>query len=200
MAFESGEKKEIPHDCNWKFIVENVIDNKHCTPVHSKTLGSMGYCFEKPEVKFDEYNSLFKIPTEPQNRSEFKKIKLLKKMFLNSNVEAPYTHYLIFPNLTLSVFNGSLLTIGNIRPLNSKSSIYETHYLLPKVGQETNRILFNSIKENHVKSAIQIFEEDRLMLNKLSNHLEIINKPGFHFKEETRIHHFHKVYTKAINM
>ena len=58
LDFTKISTKNILHNCNWKHIVENVIDNKHCAPVHRNTLSKLGFCKNNPVTELFDLHSL----------------------------------------------------------------------------------------------------------------------------------------------
>ena len=195
LDFKRITTKNIFHDCNWKHIVENVIDNKHCAPVHRLTLAQFGFCKNKPETTLFGLHSIFEIYPENEILA-LKRNNLLKKVYKNSTLVDFYKHILIFPNLTISIFEGVHYTIGFVNPINEKKTVYNTHYLRPKISDEN---ISNSIENSHVDSAIAIFSEDVQMLNELNNNLSLAGFTGEVYKDESRIIHFMDVYNKHLN-
>lgn len=194
LDFSKINKKNIIHECNWKHIIENVIDNKHCGPVHKETLAKIGFCKNKPKTELYDNHSQFII--DPGSlEGENKRKKLLKKLYSDKNLVDYYKHILIFPNLTLSIFEGVHYTIGFVNPISHLKSNYETFYLRPLINDEN---LSNAIEASHVETAIDIFSEDVLMLNSLSDNLHKANFRGELYKEEIRINHFMQVYNNTI--
>jgi phenylpropionate dioxygenase-like ring-hydroxylating dioxygenase large terminal subunit len=195
LDFKKIKTRNILHNCNWKHIVENVIDNKHCAPVHKLTLAQLGFCKNKPETTLFDFHSLFTIYPESETLST-KRSNLLKKIYKKSDLVEFYKHILIFPNLTISIFEGVHYTIGFINPIDEKTTVYITHYLRPNITDEN---ISNSIENSHVTSAIDIFSEDVQMLNELKNNLSLSGFSGEVYKDELRIIHFMDVYNKFLN-
>ena len=196
LDFTSGSTQNINHKCNWKHIVENVIDNKHCTVVHQTTLADMGFCENKPITTIHGFHNDFIIyPDENKNKFSKKKKKLLNLIYRGKEIVDYYKHILIFPNLTISVFEGVHYTVGFINPINSLETIFETRYYHPHIKE-------NSVKESmekaHKDSALEIFGEDVEMLNSLGENLFLAGFEGEHYKDETRIRHFNETYLKSI--
>ena len=195
LDFKKISTKNILHECNWKHIVENVIDNKHCAPVHKETLSKLGFCKNKPITELFDLHSQFTI--EPgTTESANKRKRLLSKLYENKYLVDYYKHILIFPNLTLSIFEGVHYTIGYVNPLDNLKTSYETQYLRPFIKDEN---LSNVIEQSHVQTAIDIFNEDVKMLNSLSDNLDKIGLRGELYKDEIRITHFMDNYLKILN-
>lgn len=186
--------KNILHNCNWKHIVENVIDNKHCGPVHKETLSKLGFCKNKPNTELFDLHSQFIIDPGSIDSANKRK-RLLSKLYDNKSLVDYYKHILIFPNLTLSIFEGVHYTIGFINPLENMTSCYETQYLRPSINDYN---ISNAIEESHVQTAIDIFKEDVFMLNSLEDNLEKIGLRGELYKDEIRIEHFMNNYLKLL--
>jgi phenylpropionate dioxygenase-like ring-hydroxylating dioxygenase large terminal subunit len=195
LNFSNISSKEILHDCNWKHIVENVIDNKHCGPVHKNTLAKIGFCKNKPLTELYGLHSQFTIdPGSPE--SARKRKRLLIKIYKEDCLVDFYKHILIFPNLTISIFEGVHYTIGYINPKSNLKTNYETHYLRPSI-EDAN--ISDVIENSHVHTALEIFAEDVNMLNSLSDNLNKIGLRGELYSDELRIIHFMKTYLKLIN-
>jgi phenylpropionate dioxygenase-like ring-hydroxylating dioxygenase large terminal subunit len=190
LDFTKISSKNILHSCNWKHIVENVIDNKHCAPVHRDTLSKLGFCKNKPITELFDLHSQFIIdPGFIENAQKRK--RLLTKLYNDNDIVDYYKHILIFPNLTISIFEGVHYTIGYINPLDTNKSSYETKYLRPKIKDDN---ISNAIEQSHVQTAIDIFNEDVIMLNSLEDNLDKIGLRGELYKDEIRIEHFMKNY------
>lgn len=196
LNFTNISSKEISHECNWKHIVENVIDNKHCGPVHKNTLAKIGFCKNKPITQLYEMHSQFIIDPGSID-SAIKRKRLLKKIYKEDDIVDYYKHILIFPNLTISIFEGVHYTIGFINPLSNMKTNYETHYLRPSIGDAN---ISDLIENSHVQTALDIFSEDVNMLNSLSDNLNKIGLRGELYIDELRIVHFMETYLKFIKL
>jgi nitrite reductase/ring-hydroxylating ferredoxin subunit len=192
--FNKIRKASIKHSCNWKHIVENVVDNKHCEPVHKATLAKMGFCKNKPEAKLIGLHSMFVIQPGDVELAE-KRNRLIKKVYPNVEGEKYYKHILIWPNLTISIFEAVHYTIGYIVPESAISSNYITFYGRPHIA---NSHLSAALESDHVDSAVSIFNEDVTMLNKLRNNLAIAGLSGHVYADEIRIIQFQSNYIKYI--
>jgi phenylpropionate dioxygenase-like ring-hydroxylating dioxygenase large terminal subunit len=195
LDFTQLTSKVIPHKCNWKHLIENVIDNKHCAPVHKNTLAKMGFCKNKPIAEIGSLHNLFTINPANSENSQ-KKQKLLKLLYKNLDTVDYYKHILIFPNLTLSIFEGVHYTVGYVDPIDEFNTVYYTHYIRPNIPDAN---LSESIRDSHVDTAIDIFSEDIIMLNSLSDNLFKAGFAGEVYLDEERIVHFMDNYIKQMN-
>jgi phenylpropionate dioxygenase-like ring-hydroxylating dioxygenase large terminal subunit len=195
LDFNILANRQIHHNCNWKHLIENVIDNKHCAPVHKLTLANMGFCKNKPQTFISNLHSMFTInPAIPETSK--KRQKLLKLIYKDVETVDYYKHILIFPNLTLSIFEGVHYTIGEVDPVNQGSCVYHTSYLRPYINDKN---LSQSIEKNHIDTAIDIFNEDIKMLNSLSDNLFKAGFNGEVYEDEIRIVHFMQNYINQID-
>ena len=190
LDFSQIKKSSIKHSCNWKHIVENVVDNKHCNPVHKLTLSKIGFCKNKPETKLVGLHSMFVIQPGDRELAD-KRNRLIKKVYPNAEVNKYYKHILIWPNLTISIFEGVHYTVGHIVPESATSSNYITFYGRPHIA---NSHLSVALESDHVDSAVSIFNEDVAMLNKLNNNLAIAGLSGHVYVDELRIIQFQSNY------
>ena len=107
---------ELIHKCNWKFICENVVDNIHCFSLHENTLMKLGYC-NLNELKMEKFNNNSIVTTPNKFKEEYKKRDSFLNKFIPRKLKTDvYQHAFIYPNLTVAIFEGLNITIGNILP------------------------------------------------------------------------------------
>jgi len=195
---------ELIHKCNWKFICENVVDNIHCFSLHENTLMKLGYCNLK-ELKMEKFNNNSIVTTPNKFKEEYKKRSSFLNKFIPRKLKTDvYQHAFIYPNLTVAIFEGLNITIGNILPLSSESTNYKLSFYQSKleenknVSKMTDNILNEMAKET-INFGNLVFEEDRLIMEVLQKSIKEANHEGMIFESEDRIKWFFESYLKTFN-
>jgi choline monooxygenase len=190
-----------PHKVNWKFICENVIDNKHCVSLHKETLVSLGYCL-KPADKEESFGMNSRFTWTPvENVERNKRDKFLNKHLPRKLQTNEYQHSLYFPNLTIAIFDGLNITIGSILPKTAQESDYRLNYYQSKI--EKNNIvtedLLDSIAFDVINFGTKIFEEDKVILERVQLGVMEIDHSGYVYSEEIRMKWFYNTYLDSLN-
>jgi phenylpropionate dioxygenase-like ring-hydroxylating dioxygenase large terminal subunit len=190
--------EDLKHNCNWKFICENVIDNIHCFSLHENTLMKLGYCNLR-ELKMDKFNNNSVVTTPNKFKTDYRK----RELFLNKYIPRIektdiYQHAFIYPNLTVAIFEGLNITIGNILPQSATSTNYNLSFYQGKleessISSSTNTILAEMAKDT-IEFGTLVFEEDRVVLEVLQNSIKEASHSGMIFETEDRIKWFFEAY------
>lgn len=107
--FDSGTfyRSELVHDCNWKLLVENVVESYHISFAHPETFVPTGITSASANSnKFKGSSSYFEIEN---------KAKHVETGSLSKN----YKHAFIFPNLFVSLTAGTVGFMSYIVPLET---------------------------------------------------------------------------------
>lgn len=199
-----GEKiyeQFIPHKANWKFIVENVIETQHCRAIHQDTFIRTGYCVKPPEFQKIRNNSVHIIfPIDDENRK--KRDKLFKK-YLPRKIDNNYfKHTIFFPNFSLAISEGLIITIGQILPQSPGMTNYKLRYFYSKIQSESPVAteMLGNMKDSVVAFNNQVFDEDKEMLERSQEGVVEYDKPyGFVYNHEHRIKWFTEAYLETMN-
>ncbi|MFM7014755.1 MAG: aromatic ring-hydroxylating oxygenase subunit alpha [Bacteroidota bacterium] len=189
------------HKVNWKFICENVVDKTHCLSLHKDTLVKIGYCIEMEEDLFQDENSS-KITLPPViNEARIKRDRFLNKYLPRKLQNNNYQHLLHFPNLTIGIYEGLNITIGNILPLKSSKTNYRLIYYNSKIEKlnDTSINLLNAMSDEVVNFGSKVFDEDKVILEQVQKGVREANHSGYVYDNELRIKWFYEVYNKIIN-
>lgn len=189
------------HKVNWKFICENVIDKTHCTSLHKDTLVKIGYCVE-PEEEVMQFgnNSSFVFPPV-QDKERIKRDKFLNKNLPRRIQDNKYRHSLYFPNLTIGIYEGLNVTIGNILPINAVKTNYRLlcfNTKIDKVNDFTNNLL-DVMSEEVINFGSKVFEEDKVILEQVQKGVMEADHSGFLYENELRIKWFYQTYHKYMD-
>ncbi|MDY7577042.1 SRPBCC family protein [Herbaspirillum sp. RTI4] len=184
---------EIRHQCNWKLIVENVLDSYHVSFVHASTFSKAGYSSTgrvEPVPLNSEYDTA--VTHYPDEASAKQMLRIVR------NITPAYRHLHIFPNLFLSIGSELVYYVANVMPVSTNESVL--HYRL--YPTEKMLALTPGLRDSFMQSAIdltaQTLEEDRLMLE--SNQIGLLSAQGAYTlcENELRIRHFHDAYRRFL--
>jgi phenylpropionate dioxygenase-like ring-hydroxylating dioxygenase large terminal subunit len=189
------------HKVNWKFICENVIDKTHCASLHKESLVKIGYCIE-PEDEVMKYgnNSSFVLPPV-QEKERIKRDKFLNKNLPRRIQDNKYRHSLYFPNLTIGIYEGLNVTIGNILPMDAVNTNYRLSYYNTKIDKDnslTNNLL-NVMSEEVIRFGSKVFDEDKVILEQIQKGVMEAEHSGYVYENELRIKWFYQTYHKHLH-
>jgi len=202
--FESLLNKEyivIPHQANWKLLVENVLECYHCSTVHKETLVPIGIGSKKPEnnVKDRNHDMIdYPIRNGRQQKLRNEKLNFLDKRLFKHN---SLRHIYIFPNLFITSTDGILFYIGKLTP----QSPYKTNLLVsfarPILNDLSRKesILSNAFFDSSLDSATKVVFEDKEILENIQKNLPLVEGLTQIFgDEEFRIVNFHDNIKKVV--
>ncbi len=189
-------EQSLDHCCNWKFIVENVIETEHCLSIHQDTLVKAGYCQNSPIISFDSShdNSSFIVPFSNDNFGK-KRNRFVSMLFGSENVNSNYQHHFIFPNLLISNFENINFNVSKLLPINAERTLFDMQFFIAPVITN-NQGLIDEFISMTIQFGKEVFEEDKLFLERVQKGVKQIDHNGFHYKSATRIHKFVESYKK----
>lgn len=188
-AGPSFHRDSIRHRCNWKLMVENVLEGYHLSAVHSNTFGKSGYTTTSRAEALDGDDDTLLV-TFPHDKFAAQLIAAVP------GVEPSYRHLYIFPNLFVSVTNDLVYFVSNVLPVSAEESVL--HYRLfsaPALTRLTST-LQEHIKEEAIKFTVSALNEDRAILE--SCQIGMHGAVGNYLlgDSEHRIAHFHDTYAR----
>ena len=133
-------RSELVHECNWKLMVENVVESYHVSFAHPESFVPTGITSTSDiSSKYNGRSSYFEI---------FNKFK-------NITIDQPsrnYHHAYIFPNLFLSVSAGLVGFMGHVVPISPEKTIlkwrlFETEEMF-KLKSSVRNVLKKKIRSN----------------------------------------------------
>jgi len=193
---------EIPHQANWKLLVENVLDNYHCTTLHPDTFLADGFCRNAPEqVVVDGPHSSFHVPRTPVAKEEQERMRrrFLSHLANRTLQHDSYFHIFIFPNLFVASTEGTTFFVGQALPEAAGRTNLRLRYLepagLPSRARGRQDMVNATYSENGLKI---IVEEDLPVLETVQRGLAISDKPGFIGDGEVRIRVWREAYARAM--
>jgi phenylpropionate dioxygenase-like ring-hydroxylating dioxygenase large terminal subunit len=126
---EEVKNQNIIHNCNWKLLVENVLECYHCTSLHSETLVKSGFGLKHPiNINFSSKHSEFEIENSNESETTSKKLDFLNSVTLPHNT---FHHIYIYPNFFFSSTEGKQFYIGIAEPVSENKTILKTMFFLP---------------------------------------------------------------------
>lgn len=191
-------QQTVPHNCNWKFIVENVIENQHCLAIHQNTLVKAGFCKAPPTVQSElSANSYFIIPLSSES-AEKKRSFIVNHVFGKENVNNFYKHTYIYPNMVISDFEGINFNIARLVPSSGDHTDFQMQFFIAKPVSD-NEALVNEYVDITIKFGRNVFEEDKAVLENLQNGVKQVGHDGYQYTTEQRVGWFIQSYNHSMN-
>lgn len=193
---------EIPHAANWKLLVENVLDNYHCTTLHPDTFLADGFCRNAPEqVVVDGPHSSFHVPRTPVPNEEQERLRrrFLSHLANRTLTHDSYFHIFIFPNLFVASTEGTTFFVGQALPQAAGQTNLRLRYLEPIGLPARSRGRQDMVNQTYSENGLKIIiEEDLPVLETVQKGLAISDKPGFIGEGEVRIRVWREAYARAM--
>lgn len=194
---------EMPHNANWKLLIENVLECYHCKTIHAETFIPMGIG-SLPATNFRNYNK-HNDCEYPKKEAEQLNVKEGKLSFLKYRrlKHTSYHHHFIYPNLFVSSTEGNVFYVGNLVPLSGGKTNLIVRVYAPVIDQpsdvKVNTFLINAFSEASVQSTLNVLMEDKVILENIQEVIGKIDREPIFGKEEFRIEHFYTNYFQDIH-
>lgn len=183
----------LDHACNWKLLVENVVESQHLSHVHTNTFIPAGFTstatYECGESGIATWGKL--TPVLKHNRT--KAVQRISK-----DARHHFSHVYIFPDLFISNTNSLIGYRGNLLPTAPTAtrlvwSLFELPAMLRLPGSVRKQIREDAIKFSRVTLL-----EDKAIIEACQAGL-IAKGCGVQLQEnEVRILGFHKKYRERM--
>ncbi len=123
---------------------------------------------------------------------EKKRDKIFSKYLPRTISDNTFKHILLFPNFTISVFEGLIITIGQILPRKANETDYKLRYFFTKLSSDTavGSNLLEEMKVSMPEYSDQLFAEDKAMLEQLQKGVAETRGQGFIYATEERLEWF----------
>jgi phenylpropionate dioxygenase-like ring-hydroxylating dioxygenase large terminal subunit len=191
----------IPHEANWKLMVENVLECYHCSSVHKETLVPIGIGSKKPENHLTvNFHDMVDYPIRIGKKQKLRNEKLSfldKRTYRHDSLR----HVYIFPNLFITSTDGILFYVGKLSPVSKGKSNLLVNFVKPKLDDLTKKesILSKAFFESSIDSSSRVIFEDKEILENIQKNLSSVSKLSQIFEEEEfRIVNFHKNIKKNV--
>ena len=195
------EYVSIPHNANWKLLVENVLECYHCSTVHKETLLPIGIGSKKPENNVvDKNHDMIDYPIRigKQQKLRNEKLGFLDKRNFKHN---SLRHLYVFPNLFITSTDGILFYVGKLTPQSSSNTNLLVNFVRPLLHDLSKKetILSNAFFGASIESATKVVYEDKEILENIQNNLSKVKDLSQIFgEEEFRIENFHNNIKKEV--
>jgi phenylpropionate dioxygenase-like ring-hydroxylating dioxygenase large terminal subunit len=181
-------RSELLHDCNWKLLIENVVESYHISFAHPESFVPTGITSTSATAnKYKGRSSFFEI----QNKA----INIAVDQYSKN-----YRHAHIYPNLFLSVSAGLVGFMSYVVPVSPDKTVlkwrlFETQEML-KLKSSVRKIL----QKNSIEFTTRVLNEDLMLLNSSQVGLRY-SRNEFQLQSfEERISHFHSAYLSEMEL
>jgi phenylpropionate dioxygenase-like ring-hydroxylating dioxygenase large terminal subunit len=189
---------ELSMNCNWKIAVENTLESYHVTFVHPKTFKSLGAV--GTNFQFEEAHSSW---TARVNDVFERQMHRLESVFGSRRFKTEgYLHQMIFPNLTIATTFGNSFSIQRITPQTSKKTRFTSFVFSADLpgGKNLSNQLRDMLNDSIVAFNRDVFQEDKVICEKVQRGVEFAKGTGQLSDEELRVLHFQQTYARLMGL
>ena len=185
--FHSGE---IEHQCNWKLLVENVLDREHVGQVHGSSFVPAGIDSSAP-VLADGADYTLWSRIQPKDSPVSRSLKHFK------GAAHHYLHGYVFPNLFLANTNNLIGFVNQLIPVTVNQSLLRWQlYELPALLAQPKAVR-DKIKQDATVLAERILREDKQIVEMCQKGLAAYGAELQFQEQEEQILRFHAMYSRA---
>lgn len=197
ISIHFGDKNtdyKIPHNANWKLLIENVLECYHCSSIHENSFAKMGYGFGSPtEFDFYDAHSWCMFP----KATDVKENKIIEKTLEDRTFKSEgYLHFYIYPNAFVSTVEGKGFYLGFLLPESPSKSNLRVRYFAPKLKSEiseSKRNILDFINNSSLDSLDLVLNEDKKIVENIQPNLNSVKELSPIFgDEEFRIINFYR--------
>nr|WP_281397073.1 aromatic ring-hydroxylating dioxygenase subunit alpha [Sphingobium boeckii] len=191
----------IAHACNWKLLVENVLECYHCGFVHPETfvkgLGIGKKAIADVRIALGHSSSHF--PKSPTARDALK-ARAVAHLIDREYVHESFFHVHIFPNLFISSSEGAAFYVGHAVPISAGETNLRTRFFAPKIDLDDRaQARQDLINRQAVTLGKQVIGEDKTILENVQRGMGAANRLPVLGADEIRIKAFASAYEAAMN-
>lgn len=191
MPFYRGS---LLHACNWKIMVENVVEGYHLSFVHRKTFLPAGFNSKSEYVwGQDGYTSWHLMSANMQPRKQ----SLLNKIAPASTRD--FRHAYIFPNLFMGSLNSLVGFRHHMVPLNALETLLELELFELPALKALSPAVREHMRAEAVKFTTETLLEDKPLVESCQVGISCTARPIQLQQLETRVRHFHTYYREQMN-
>lgn len=191
---EAFHKSTLLHNCNWKLLVENILESYHLNFVHRSTFLRSGFTSTSThQWESDAYINLASIIPQPAT-SKTNAIRKLAK-----NATHSYRHAYIFPDLFISNTNDLIGFVSHIHPIDQTTTMLAWQlFELPEMKVLPPAIR-DHIRNEAIDFSLTTLAEDKCMVEScqigISSELRSLQLQPV----EDRVQAFHDYYNKCMS-
>jgi phenylpropionate dioxygenase-like ring-hydroxylating dioxygenase large terminal subunit len=190
-AAQPFHRGSMRHLCNWKLMVENVLEGYHLSVVHPNTFGRSGIT-STSEARSIECGTDSIMTTYPHPRVS----QQLKSTF--PEAIPGYRHLFAFPNLFVSVTNGLIYFVSNLVPVSVRETVLHYRLFATHLLFKQSIAVQEHLKQEAVKFTEAALSEDKAVLENCQIGVEGATGDYLLGARETRIQRFHANYLEWI--
>ena len=182
----------LPHQANWKLLVENVLEPYHLSFVHSATFVAQGFSSTTDYEWAREGDCSWNIVT-PKAGSDAGLRRLIPE------ARGGYAHAYLAPNLFVSVSSGLVAFVSHFLPTAAGITMLDYELWETPLLMRQKKVFRDYVKEEAVRFTATVLDEDRVLLE--TSQQGIAHARGGHQLQpiEARIGHFHQLYREAMD-
>lgn len=188
---EPFHQGELAHDCNWKLLVENVLEGYHLNFVHETSFVTAGLRSSTPaEVGNGSYTSWCLARPETQSlTAELKHLPGLRHQYL---------HGYIFPNIFIANTSNLVGYLGELLPLAADRTLLRWRLFELPALKSLPATIREYIRQEAIAFGEKVLQEDKPVVESCQRGLSSRGTPPQLQTCESRIMHFHRLYAEAM--
>lgn len=184
----------LSHACNWKLLVENVLEGYHLSFVHSQTFRPAGFTSTGTYTwGGDTYTSwnLLKPALSHDKQSAMQRLSPAAGHF--------YRHVYVFPDLFLSNTNGLVGFLSHVVPTGASTTRLEWMLFELPALKSLPIVLRTQIKAEAIRFTLEALNEDQVLVESCHTGMACKGANVQLQSCEGRIAHFHTLYMKRMS-
>lgn len=179
----------LAHACNWKLLVENVLEGYHLSFVHGETFRPAGFTstgsYRWGGGNYSSWNELIPAPSRDKQAAMRK---------LSAQAGHYYRHVYIFPDLFLSNTNGLVGFLSHVVPTSASTSQLEWELFELPVLEGLPSPVRRQVRADAIRFTELALREDQVLVESCQAGLSCIGDQIQLQPCEGRIGHFHTLY------
>ena len=187
----SFHRGALHHQCNWKLMVENVLEGYHLSVVHQNTFGKSGFTSSSRSETIDgDKNTMLTI--YPHDRFATH----LRAAF--PGVIPSYRHAYLFPNLFVSVTNELVYFVSNLLPITEEETVLHYRLFATPQFEVLKPAVQQHLRDEAIKFTNTTLNEDKVILEQCQ--MGVRGAIGHYTlgARERRIEQFHAAYLRCL--
>lgn len=187
----------LDHACNWKLLVENVLEGYHLSYVHKNTFVQAGFT-STANYQYGMKGRVSWSTMTPKSGDERDRSHKYRR--ISAAAGHHYDHAFVFPNFFLANSNGLIGFQSSLHPTDATHTRLEwSLFELPALT-----CLAAPIREHFRSDAIEFANatllEDKALVESCQLGLSSVGTPCQFQPHEGRIAHFHSMYRERMGM
>lgn len=143
----------LQHSCNYKLLVENVLEIEHVSSIHPTSFVPLGMRSTSPfEIEKNEWGSVLKV--------------------FDNDGNIFYLHYFIYPNLFISVTNGLIGYVAIVDDIDGENSVLNYRFFNGPGLKINPSISFESYFVHAKQFTDKVLNEDKVIVESQHLHLD----------------------------